>query len=58
MSIFDQEDKITIENLRKIAITLLPVMESTGKDILRQLGIENNNLRTWESLKRYDEITR
>jgi methionyl-tRNA synthetase len=46
-----------IENLRKIAIVLLPVMENTAKDILRQLGMENSNLRTWESLKEYDKIT-
>ena len=31
-----------IENLRKIAIVLLPVMENTSKDILRQLGMENS----------------
>ena len=32
-------------------------MENTGKDILRQLGMENSNLRTWESLKEYNKIT-
>jgi len=47
-----------IENLRKIAITILPVMDNTGKDILRQLGINESNLRTWESLKEYNNITK
>ena len=46
-----------IENLRKIAIVLLPIMENTGKNILRQLGIENSNLGIWESLSKYNQIT-
>ena len=46
-----------IENLRKIAITILPVMDNTGKDILRQLGINESELITWESLKQYNNIT-
>ena len=44
-----------IENIRKIAIFLLPFMENTAKDILRQIGIPEN-LQTWDSLKEYDKL--
>ena len=47
-----------IENLRKIALVLLPVMGNTSKEILRQLGIDNSNLKTWESLTKYNQITK
>ena len=47
-----------IENLRKIALVLLPVMENTSKEILRQLGIDNSNLKTWKSLTKYNQITK
>ena len=46
-----------IENLRKIAIVILPVMENTGREILRQLGIEEESLKSWESLNKYNQIT-
>ena len=39
------------ENLRKIAIMILPVMSNTGNDILRQLGINEEELKGWESIK-------
>ncbi len=45
-----------IENLRKIAILLLPVMENTSKNILAQIGIEQENLKSWNSLKENDKI--
>ena len=45
-----------VENLRKIAILIRPFMELTSNNILRQLGIEDEKLRTWESLKNYQEI--
>ena len=45
-----------VENLRKIAILIRPFMELTSDNILRQLGIEDERLRTWESLKDYQEI--
>ena len=32
-------------------------MDNTGKEILRQLGIDNQKLRTWESCKEYNQIT-
>lgn len=39
------------ENLRKIAIMILPVMNNTGKEILEQLGINDEELKSWESIK-------
>lgn len=45
-----------IENLRKIAILLTPFMPETSENILKQLGIEANELKTWESLFKYDQI--
>ena len=45
-----------IENLRKIAILIRPFMEHTSDNILRQIGIQDESLRTWESLQSYDKI--
>ena len=45
-----------IENLRRIAILISPFMDSTAKKIFKQLGIENEELKTWESLDNYDKI--
>ncbi len=45
-----------IENLRKIAILIKPFMEHTSEDILRQIGIQDENLKTWESLQAYNKI--
>ena len=45
-----------IENLRKIAILLKPFMNSTSDNILRQIGIVNKKLKTWESLYEYTNI--
>lgn len=39
------------ENLRKIAIMILPIMNNTGKEVLRQLGIKEKELHEWESIK-------
>ena len=44
-----------VENLRKIAILIRPFMQDTSNRILSQLGIENENLKTWESLHAYKE---
>ena len=44
-----------IENIRKVAICLLPFMENTSKDILRQIGMPED-LRTWNSLYEYDKL--
>ncbi len=44
-----------IENLRKIGIMLLPYMEETAKNILKQIGLENGE-NTWESLYSIDKV--
>ena len=45
-----------IENLRKIAILIKPFMDETAENILRQIGVQEENLKTWESLKQYDKL--
>ena len=35
---------------------LLPFMPDTSYNILNQLGIKDDNLKTWESLESYDSI--
>jgi len=44
-----------IENIRKIGIVLLPFMEETAKNLLKQIGVPEG-LQTWESLAKYDEL--
>ena len=38
-----------IENLRQIAILIKPFMNETSENILRQIGIENENLKLGKS---------
>ena len=45
-----------VENLRKIAILIRPFMKLTSDNILRQLGIQDEELKTWDSLQKYDSI--
>lgn len=45
-----------IENLRKIAILIKPFMNDTADNILRQIGIEKEELKTWDNLRYYDKI--
>jgi len=45
-----------IESLRKIAILIRPFMVQTSDNIFRQIGIQEPNLRTWDSLENYDKI--
>ena len=45
-----------IENLREIAILISPFMNETSQNILRQIGIKDENLKTWQSLSNYDKI--
>ena len=45
-----------IENLRKIAILVEPFMKNTSENILKQIGINDENLKTWDSLKNYDKL--
>lgn len=44
-----------IENIRKIGIILLPFMEETAQDLLRQIGVPQE-LQTWESLANYEQL--
>ena len=44
-----------IENIRKIGIILLPIMEITSKNLLKQIGIPEE-LQTWDSLKEYNKL--
>ena len=45
-----------IENLREIAILIEPFMKNTSENILTQIGIKDENLKTWDSLKNYDKL--
>ena len=45
-----------IENLRKIAILIMPFMEETANNILRQIGIEEIDMKNWKNLRTYDKI--
>ncbi len=45
-----------IENLRRIAILINPFMTATSEKMFKQLGIEKEELKTWESLENYNEI--
>ena len=46
-----------IENLRRIAILIKPFMNDTADNILRQIGVKDENLKNWDSLKgRYNKI--
>ena len=45
-----------IENLRRIAIYLNPFMKNTSENMLKQLGIENEGLKSWNSLENYDKL--
>ncbi len=46
-----------VESLRKIAILISPFMNQTAKNILRQLGIKEEKLKTWNSLYENDKLT-
>ena len=45
-----------IENLRKIAILIKPFMNDTAENILRQIGVKDEKLKTWASLEKYDKL--
>ena len=44
------------ENLRIIAVLLKPALENTSTSIIEQLGLNDKNLDTWESLQNYKAI--
>ena len=45
-----------IENLRKIAILIKPFMNDTAENIFRQIGIKDEEFKTWKLLKEYDKL--
>lgn len=45
-----------VEALRKVAILIMPSMEETSEKMFTQLGIENKNLKTWQSAKENAEM--
>ncbi len=45
-----------VENLRRISILISPFMCDTAKNMFNQLGIENDNLKSWDSLEDYDKL--
>ena len=45
-----------IENLRRIAILIYPFMSQTSEKMFKQLGIIDENLKTWDSLSSYENI--
>ena len=45
-----------IENLRKVGIMLIPFMPETANNILRQIGINSEDLKNWESIYDYNLI--
>ena len=45
-----------IENLRKIAILIKPFMNDTAENIFRQIGVEAENLKMWDSIKTQDGL--
>lgn len=45
-----------IENLRKIAILISPFINETAKDIFRQIGIQEKELKLWKTLKEYNKL--
>lgn len=45
-----------VENLRIVAILLKPFMKHTSKKMLEQLGIKQEELTTWDSIKEYGKL--
>ena len=45
-----------VENLRKIAILIRPLMEDTSDKMFYQLGIKSEELKKWDTLKQNDLI--
>lgn len=43
-----------VENLRKFAIILQPIITKTSEEILKQLGINEEKLISWEQIEKYD----
>ena len=45
-----------LENLRVVAVLLQPFMPDTANKMFEQLGIDNLDLKSWESIKQYGKI--
>ena len=45
-----------IENLRKISILIKPFMNDTAENILRQIGINDEKLKDFDLLNKYQEL--
>ena len=45
-----------IENIREIAVLITPFMPDTAENIFKQIGIEKEELKTWDSLNKYDSL--
>ncbi len=45
-----------IESLRKIAILIKPFMNDTAENIFNQIGIKQDELKKWKTLKEYNKI--
>ena len=45
-----------IENLRKIAILITPFMPDTAEGIFRQIGVNDEKLKLWDSLSKNDAL--
>lgn len=45
-----------IENLKEIAILIKPFMSDTADNILRQIGINDSELISWDDLKKYNTL--
>lgn len=44
-----------VETLRKVAIMISPIMEETSRKMFEQLGIDDEELKTWDSIIDYPE---
>ena len=47
-----------VETLRKVAIMIKPAMEETSCKMFEQLGINDEKLKTWESIMEYPEYNK
>ena len=45
-----------IENLREIAILISPFMPETAESIFKQIGVNDEKLKTWSSLSKYNSL--
>lgn len=46
-----------VENLRKFAIILKPIIANTANEIINQLGLNDEKLISWEQIYNYDILT-